>query len=75
MIGHHYLLRDVMGQSYTICTYACAHANHVRYSSVGLGWGRGEVGVSSDRCIKGANLPLTVIHLEIGSCESRDSHS
>ena len=35
MIGHHSRLRDVMGQSYPI--YACARANHVRYSSVFCG--------------------------------------
>ena len=34
MIGHHSRLRDVMRQSYSICIYACAHANHVRYSSI-----------------------------------------
>ena len=33
-IGHHSRLRDVMGQSYAICIYACTGANHVRYSSV-----------------------------------------
>ena len=32
MIGHHFRLREMMGQSYPI--YACTHANHARYSSV-----------------------------------------
>ena len=32
MIGHHALLRDLTGQSYSI--YACIRANHVHYSSV-----------------------------------------
>ena len=56
MIGHHSRLRDVTGQSYPI--YACARANHARYSSVHVTFCG-----SSIKVILGNNLGLILSSL------------